>query len=236
MLKRLTVILGGDLSTMWSNGEVIPPDGVALTRCCGAPGDILAHSQRLAPCVLVVDGAFAEKVNFEDFYNIVDFGLSVRVLVELDRQYLGLAEHLIRIGCAGYIPKGAKPAEAWNAVQAVAAGQLWAPRSVVSKVLLNVLREARHRLTFRESEILGLLSNGLTNLDIGKRLFISPQTVRWHLRNLYSKLGTHDRAGAVTQASDTPPRIPKRRPAREMTAPVSYGEAGPLQMVLKNRA
>lgn len=219
MLKLMTIVLGANLSPVWSNGDFISSDGVAVSRCSGTPDDILAHSRRLAPCVLVVDGGFISKVNFEEFFNVVDFGLSVRVLVELDRLSLDQADHLIRIGCAGYVVKGIKPAEAWNAIRAVAAGQIWAPRAIVSKVLLNVLRESRHRLTFRESEILGLLSNGLKNNEIGKRLFISPQTVRWHLRSIYSKLGTHDRAEAVFQTNRTALPVPKKSPGREMAIP-----------------
>ena len=221
---------------MWSNGDLVFGEGIAVTRCAGTPADILAHSQRLAPCVLVVDYTFVEKLNLEDFYNAVDFGLSVRVLVELDRKRLDQAEHLIRIGCAGYLLKGSKPSEAYSAVRAVAAGQLWAGRKIVSNVLLNVLRESKHRLTFRESEILGLLSNGLTNSEIGKRLFISPQTVRWHLRSLYSKLGTHDRSRAVMHGTDME-RLPSRKlPHKEGAGPVACGMARKAPDVFPNAA
>jgi ATP/maltotriose-dependent transcriptional regulator MalT len=72
-----------------------------------------------------------------------------------------------------------------------------ASRKTVSTVLQSLLFASKHRLTFRETEILGLVANGLKNREIAKRLLISPETVRWHLRTLYNKLGTHDRMRAV---------------------------------------
>jgi two-component system nitrate/nitrite response regulator NarL len=55
-------------------------------------------------------------------------------------------------------------------------------------------------LTEREVEVLQLLAFGYTNRDIGKRLFISPDTVKTHLEHIYQKLGASDRTAAVAEA------------------------------------
>jgi DNA-binding CsgD family transcriptional regulator len=55
-------------------------------------------------------------------------------------------------------------------------------------------------LTRRENEVLGLLSYGLSNTQIGGRLFISPKTVEHHVGRILSKLGLHSRAEAVAWA------------------------------------
>jgi len=199
MPEIATVVLNGDLSPKWGN-LVAPGRGVTLTRCTGSPADVLAHCRRLTSCVLVVDGGFVHEVDPEEFCDVVNFGLSIQVLVELEQSHLLEAEELIRIGCAGYVSKDASRTEACSALRALLAGELWASRVVISSVLRNILRAHTHQLTVREGEILGLVSEGLKNSEIAERLFISPQTVRWHLRSLYRKLGTHDRSLAVVRA------------------------------------
>jgi DNA-binding NarL/FixJ family response regulator len=55
----------------------------------------------------------------------------------------------------------------------------------------------RTELTRREEEVLDLLSHGLTNAEIGERLFISPKTVEHHVGRILAKLGLRSRAEAV---------------------------------------
>jgi DNA-binding NarL/FixJ family response regulator len=97
------------------------------------------------------------------------------------------------MGCAGVLSRSATTAKARQAVQAISSGELWADRKTLSHLVRELLSEANHHLTRREAEIQALLGEGLRNHEIADRLFISPQTVRWHLRSMYSKLGTHDR-------------------------------------------
>jgi non-specific serine/threonine protein kinase len=57
-------------------------------------------------------------------------------------------------------------------------------------------------LTTREVEVLGLVAEGLTNVEVAKRLFVSPRTVDTHLTSIYHKLGVSSRAGATRFALD----------------------------------
>ena len=57
-------------------------------------------------------------------------------------------------------------------------------------------------LSTREREILSLLARGLTNLEIGRELFISEKTVRNHVTKIFDKLGVHSRANAIVLAKD----------------------------------
>jgi len=58
---------------------------------------------------------------------------------------------------------------------------------------------SENNLTNRESEVLNLLSNGSTNNMIAQRLFISPNTVKTHVRNIYEKLNVKNRTEAVSK-------------------------------------
>ncbi|MGE5844086.1 MAG: LuxR C-terminal-related transcriptional regulator [Syntrophaceae bacterium] len=61
-------------------------------------------------------------------------------------------------------------------------------------------RKAEVRLTDRETEILGLMANGFSNVEIGEVLAISPHTVKTHLSNVFEKLGVKDRTQAAVWA------------------------------------
>lgn len=58
------------------------------------------------------------------------------------------------------------------------------------------------RLHPREREILGLLAEGLSNRQIGERIFRSPETVKWYLKRLFRKLDVGTREQAVAWAKD----------------------------------
>ena len=57
-------------------------------------------------------------------------------------------------------------------------------------------------LSDRELEVLRYLLTSLTSTEIAQELYISPNTVRFHIKNIYSKLGVHQRAAAVERARD----------------------------------
>jgi ATP/maltotriose-dependent transcriptional regulator MalT len=58
------------------------------------------------------------------------------------------------------------------------------------------------RLTRREQEVLTLLMQGISNKEIGLRLFLSTETIKKHVYNTYQKLGVHDRASAMERAKE----------------------------------
>jgi DNA-binding CsgD family transcriptional regulator len=60
--------------------------------------------------------------------------------------------------------------------------------------------DARWGLSPREAEVLGWVSRGKTNAEIARELFISPQTVRKHLENIFAKLGVRTRTAAAGYA------------------------------------
>jgi DNA-binding NarL/FixJ family response regulator len=109
-----------------------------------------------------------------------------------------------------------------KAIRAVDRGEVWAGRLLVSRLLRRLqIRLATQDLSDREVEVLELIADGLSNQEIADKLFICRETVRWHIRSLYSKIGAKDRASAVRYAKEyllvesesldpIPPRITPR--------------------------
>jgi LuxR family maltose regulon positive regulatory protein len=57
-------------------------------------------------------------------------------------------------------------------------------------------------LSAREIEVLQLLAGGLSNHEIGNEIFVTTNTVKWHLKNIFAKLGVHNRTQAVDRARE----------------------------------
>jgi DNA-binding NarL/FixJ family response regulator len=106
-------------------------------------------------------------------------------------------------GCSGVLASDSSPEMVRKAVAEIGQGILWYPRSVLSalarKFMLN-RSISRKSLTARETEILRLLGMDQKNQTIADQLCISRETVRWHLRTLYSKIGVKNRSEAQQYA------------------------------------
>ena len=105
----------------------------------------------------------------------------------------------VEAGATGYLLKDAPPEDLAGAVRAAARGETVLAPPVAAR-LMGRVRAGRPTLSPRESEILGLLAEGLANRQISKRLFISEATVKTHLVHVYDKLGVDSRTAAVAAA------------------------------------
>ncbi|GAA3039855.1 DNA-binding NarL/FixJ family response regulator [Streptomyces olivoverticillatus] len=103
----------------------------------------------------------------------------------------------VEAGATGYLLKDAPPEEVAAAVHAAARGETVLAPPVAARLLGRVRSGGRPALSPRETEILGLLAQGLPNRQISRRLFISEATVKTHLVHIYGKLGVDSRTSAV---------------------------------------
>lgn len=112
---------------------------------------------------------------------------------------------MLRAGGVGYVLKDAPPGELIQAIRAAYAGEAYLSPTVARRLVYDYTREGERRgrldgLTQRESEILGLVAEGLTNRQIADQLVISVKTVETHRTNLMRKLDLHDRTELVKYA------------------------------------
>ncbi|MFD8073887.1 response regulator [Streptomyces sp. NPDC059718] len=120
----------------------------------------------------------------------------------------------IMAGAAGYVLKQIKGSDLVSAVRTVASGQSMLDPATTAR-LMNSLREqeqppepqdeALAGLTPREREILELIGEGLTNRQIGQRLFLSEKTVKNHISRMLGKLGVERRIQAAVLATQHQP-------------------------------
>ncbi|KDQ01337.1 response regulator transcription factor [Rhodococcus sp. GOMB7] len=102
-------------------------------------------------------------------------------------------------GAIGYLLKDSTPDEIFGAVRGAVAGRSVLSPTVASR-LVQQMQRPQEALTARESELLSLLAEGMTNRELGKALFISEATVKTHLGHIYAKLGVDNRSAAVSVA------------------------------------
>ena len=111
------------------------------------------------------------------------------------------------LGVDGYLLKGCGQRELVNAIESVSAGGIAIESSVAGKLMRHVNRrsaaEEKQTLRFskRETQVLGLLSIGKTNREIGETLFISESTVKFHVHAILNKLDAGNRTEAVSIAA-----------------------------------
>ncbi|MFS4106892.1 response regulator [Streptomyces sp. PD-S100-1] len=107
----------------------------------------------------------------------------------------------VEAGAAGYLLKDAPPRELAAAVRTAASGRS-ALAPAVAHRLMDRMRTPAASLSRRELEVLELVRDGLSNLEISKRLFLSQATVKSHLVHVYAKLGVESRTAAVAAATE----------------------------------
>ena len=119
----------------------------------------------------------------------------------------------LRAGASGFLLKDTEPAELLDGVRVIARGDALLAPSVTRRLIAEVVdhsgrapstdRARLAALTDREEEVLGCVAIGLTNEEIGERLYLSPLTVKTHVSRILSKLSARDRTQLVVIAYES---------------------------------
>jgi two-component system response regulator DevR len=169
--------------------------------------EALAVVVRARPQIVLLDLKLSSSSDTEGLDLCADLvervpGLGILVLTTfLDEQ---LVLRAVRAGARGYVVKDVDMTGLIRAIRDVARGEsAFDARSAAAMVrgLNTPPVEDDQQLTAREREVLALLARGLSNRDIGARLYISETTAKFHVGNILRKLGVTRRAEAVYEAS-----------------------------------
>lgn len=171
-------------------------------------GEALDLAEQSHPDVIVMDislpdisGIEATKMVKAKYPEIAVVALTIHE----DEQYFF---EMLQAGASGYVPKRAAPDDLITAIRSAAVDEIYVyptlAKSLVSDYLTRSISEKESNslelLTPRESEVLALLAEGYTNVQIAEELVISKHTVARHRENLMRKLGLHSRGELVKYA------------------------------------
>lgn len=110
-------------------------------------------------------------------------------------------EAALRAGAHGYVLKGVSARELSGIIRGVAGGENYVAPGLAATMLRRAMQptpvDPLDELTMRERQIVELLGEGLTNREIGERLFIAEKTVKHHMTQVLQKLGVRNRLEAL---------------------------------------
>jgi two-component system response regulator DevR len=180
--------------------------GIEIVGEAGSAAEALARIPASRPDVAVLDARLPDGSGIDVCRDIRSSQPSVRCLILTSYDDNDAVFAAVMAGASGYLLKEVRGASLVDAIRQVAAGRSLLDPSVTER-LLNKLRqpvEVDQRLaalTEREREILDLIAEGLTNRQIGERLFLAEKTVKNYVSGLLAKLGMQRRTQAAVYGS-----------------------------------
>jgi two-component system NarL family response regulator len=177
----------------------------------GEAGDGVAATELAAsavPDVILMDVRMPKRSGIEACVAIKEVAPTAQIIMLTVSDEEADLYDAVKNGASGYLLKDSSIDEVAQAVRVVADGQSLISPSMAIKLLDEFKQMSRSdrqqvptpRLTDRELEVLKLVAQGLNNREIAKRLFISENTVKNHVRNILEKLQLHSRMEAVMYA------------------------------------
>lgn len=155
----------------------------------------------------IIDGIEATKI-------IKSSGLNSRVLMFTSRDGENDVFASLASGADGYVMKGVNPEQLQNAIKAVNEGTAWLDPAIAKMVLSNIQNQNKQNiksgtnaakinaygLTDRELDVLALIVDGLTNIQIAEKLVIAKATAKAHVHSILQKLYAENRTQATITA------------------------------------
>jgi len=199
--RAITAVVADDHPAMLTAVcDVLVEQGIEIVGRASNGQEALAKIEARRPAVALVDVRMPRMGGVELAREAARRAVGTALVFYTAYGDRALVTEALDLGVRGFVLKEAPLQDLARAIQIVARGGTY-----VDPVLAGVLAssEAARRLpalTQREREVLRCLSDGLSNEEIGKQLFISPETVRTHVRKAMEKLDADTRTQAVAMA------------------------------------
>lgn len=195
----ITCVLADDHpAILRSIGAFLEDEGIAVSGLAATGGEALRMLETRRPQVALIDQRLPDIQGIEVIRQAKRASPETRILLYTGVADIALAREAMDAGGSGVVLKEAPLADVARAVTVVASGATY-----LDPVLAGELASpstAAPQLTRREREVLRDLADGLTNAEIGAKLFLSPETIRTHVRKAMTRLDAKTRTQAVAKA------------------------------------
>jgi DNA-binding NarL/FixJ family response regulator len=190
-------------------------EGCEVVGTAGTAEQGRALIEELEPDVALVDIRLGEGSGIELTAELVDADPERRVVLYTGSNDLDLLISGLDSGARGYALKEGTPSELTTALTTVAEGGTYVDPRLHPALLSRRATQTQRALSKREREIMDLLAQGLTGEQAAEKLFLSPETIKTHIRNAMGKLEATTRVHAIAIALRegyiSPPAEPTRR-------------------------
>ena len=167
------------------------------------------HIKRMRPDVALIGWPASSPGSQRIFASIQEGKIQTRIIMLVKDDVKEDFVEAVRQGCCGIVPKQTSTELLLKSIRKVHAGEFWLDRMTTAEVIrglakkktgtaapgtrLGLREHAAAALSQRELEIVVLVAQGFKNKEMAERMFISEQTVKNHLHNIFDKLGVSDR-------------------------------------------
>jgi DNA-binding NarL/FixJ family response regulator len=178
---------------------LLPRHGFRVTGSAGSAAEGARMIRARAPDVALVDIALGDDSGTDVARDLHDEGSATAIVLYTGSIDSVLIDGAVASGARGLVLKSSPIEHLADAIRAAAAGRDYVDR-LVAQIPGRSGDPGARRISKREAQILGMLSQGGSTERIAQELFLSPETVQTHVRNATRKLGAHGRLHAVILA------------------------------------
>jgi DNA-binding NarL/FixJ family response regulator len=189
---------------------ILSSDGIEVVGEAGDGLEAVDAVRRTRPDVVLMDIRMPGLDGLEATRRILATDPDTRILILTTFDLDEYVFEALRVGASGFVLKDDSPEQLIAAVRTVAAGEALLSPAITKRVIQKFAGMQRpaapkelEELSERERDVFRLMTNGLSNAEIGKELYISETTVKTHVTHILQKLNLRDRVQAVVLAYQT---------------------------------
>jgi DNA-binding NarL/FixJ family response regulator len=163
--------------------------------------DAIKNLKKDKPEIVIMDLELPGMSGIEAISVIKKSNPSIEILVNTIYENSELVFQALCAGASGYITKNTNHTELLTAIKEVIQGGAPMTSNIAKMVVRSFQRNPNSPISARETEVLELLSQGKSYSMIAKELFITKETAKSHIKNIYSKLQVNSKSEAIAKAT-----------------------------------